>query len=131
MTELFNLKYCATCKTSKTIDNFHKSAFSCKDCANKRSRLWHSVRGNLDKRNKKTVERHKDKKKWAIDYKGGICVDCKQSFPTCVFDFHHLDESTKNENPSYFIRLSKERAMEELDKCVLLCSNCHRIRHFT
>jgi len=60
---------------------------------------------------------------------GGKCHDCGNSFPDFVYDFHHLDMETKEHNPSYFIKMNPKRAKEELKKCIMLCSNCHRIRH--
>lgn len=130
MKALIDARFCSGCGETKAPTEFHKKAHYCKVCANARSKVWHSVRENLDKRNAKTKERHKDKKQWAIDYMGGKCADCGQSFPNCCYDFHHLDMSNKSENPSYFIRLKRERAIEELMKCVMLCANCHRVRHF-
>lgn len=74
--------------------------------------------------------------RWAmkkIEYvskKGWICHDCglKDAHPV-EYDFHHLDP-TKKEGVFTKIRLwSKERADKEIDKCILLCSGCHRKRH--
>ncbi|MEE8597958.1 MAG: hypothetical protein V3S69_00270 [Dehalococcoidales bacterium] len=53
---------------------------------------------------------------------------CAGVFDRCVYDFHHVGK--KDMNPSQALSLSWERAKEELKKCVLLCSNCHRLRHF-
>ncbi len=73
------------------------------------------------------------KKKNAIQYKGGKCVDCNllatdQNY--VVFDFHHMDPSKKEFNWGK-LRLRKQSVItKELDKCICLCSNCHRLRHF-
>lgn len=74
--------------------------------------------------NKKNRER-KDK---AIDLLGGACHDCSGVFHRCVYDFHHLYD--KDMNPSRAINGSWENAQKELKKCILLCANCHRLRHF-
>lgn len=66
----------------------------------------------------------------AIAYKGSQCQECKQVHEPYVFDFHHIDPNVKefgignNGN----IR-SWERVKIELDKCILLCANCHREEH--
>ena len=74
------------------------------------------------------VQRLRDYKLRAVEYKGGQCEDCKGKFPACAYDFHHLDPSQKD----FMIgRGGKDwgPVKTELDKCVLLCANCHRIRH--
>jgi len=59
----------------------------------------------------------------------GSCHDCGNTFPLCVYDFHHLDPSKKDVNPSKAIGHSNARMLEELKHCIMLCANCHRIRH--
>lgn len=57
------------------------------------------------------------------------CSDCKATYPYYVMDFDHL------ENKEYLIaRLindNKKSALEkEMEKCQIVCANCHRIRTF-
>jgi len=47
----------------------------------------------------------------------------------CVYDFHHLDPLTKDKNFDTIKSKSWEKVKEEIDKCQLLCSNCHRLAH--
>lgn len=75
-------------------------------------------------RNKK-----RERKLEAISYLGGVCKDCNIKHHQAVFEFHHLDPKTKDRDPSKVLGLSWKRIVEELDKCVLLCANCHRLRH--
>lgn len=67
----------------------------------------------------------------AIEYKGGKCSVCGGVFPPCVYDFHHMDPKEKEYNPSVSFERKWETAKKELDKCILVCSNCHRIIHHT
>jgi len=63
-----------------------------------------------------------------IDAMGGCCSMCQQMYPPEVYDFHHLGD--KVEAPSNIIgNGSVEAIANELEKCVLLCANCHRITH--
>ena len=72
--------------------------------------------------------RHRLKRK-CVDYLGNRCTDCKVSYNNdAVYDFHHLDPAIKDFSIGSKIR-SWEILKKELDKCVLLCSNCHRVRH--
>ena len=73
-------------------------------------------------------QRSIDQKTAAVNYKGGRCVDCDGVFPICAYDFHHLDPSTKDFEIGKR-HMDLDRLKPELDKCVLLCANCHRIRH--
>lgn len=128
------LKTCCTCKQVKSIEEFHKGAFSCKPCAISRAKIAREKRRQdpeyVKQFNAKTVARLQEHKQKAVDYKGNKCFDCGQSFPNCVYDFHHINPNTKDMNPSDIVRLGFEKAKTELDKCVMLCANCHRLRHF-
>jgi len=75
-------------------------------------------------------ERKQKLKLKAIEYKGGCCQDCGGVFHPAVYDFHHLDPTIKDYNPSASLDRNWDRAKEELDKCILLCANCHRKLHF-
>lgn len=63
----------------------------------------------------------------AVEYKGGKCVMCGYSEHVGVLDFHHLDPSQKEFSigAKGYTR-SWERLRVELDKCILVCANCHR-----
>jgi len=65
----------------------------------------------------------------AIEYLGGQCNDCTGKYLPAVYDFHHLDPKTKDSTMARIMGRSWENLITELDKCVLLCANCHRVRH--
>jgi hypothetical protein len=69
--------------------------------------------------------RHRKFKIWAVEYKGRKCFCCGYSKCMRSLDFHHLDPNTKEFEITNMYNRSKENAMKELDKCVLLCKNCH------
>ena len=75
---------------------------------------------------KSVIRTQKRKKIQAVEHFGGECVIC--GYKKCVnsLGFHHIDESTKAQSPTYVIlHWSWERAIKELEKCILVCSNCH------
>lgn len=80
-------------------------------------------------RNRDNRRRWKRKQEM-VDLLGGVCVDCNLQHPLPCYDFHHLDPSTKEFDPCSRLTWKREQLVEELKKCVLLCANCHRIRHF-
>lgn len=72
----------------------------------------------------------KRKKQKVVNLFGGCCSICGYNKCLDALEFHHLNKYDKKESPAYIImRWSFERAKEELDKCILLCSNCHREIH--
>lgn len=75
------------------------------------------------------MERWIKQKEKAIVFKGGCCNDCKQQFPRELYDFHHLDPLEKEFNWVKLRLKSWDKITKELEKTVLLCANCHRLRH--
>lgn len=79
---------------------------------------------------------HKEAQKAAIRFKkdslvrarGGKCLDCGGTFPSCCFHFDHRNPMEK----SFHISMSiPDVALEEeLKKCDMVCANCHAIRSF-
>ncbi|MFA7101303.1 MAG: hypothetical protein WC196_06190 [Bacilli bacterium] len=66
--------------------------------------------------------------------KGAKCLKCGIEYNginSCIFDFHHRNPEEKdfNLNLNFLNRYGKKRILEEVDKCDLLCSNCHRLEH--
>jgi hypothetical protein len=56
------------------------------------------------------------------------CKICGYNKSHVALEWHHLDDD-KMDNPSDLIKISLKRYYEEIEKCVLLCSNCHREVH--
>ncbi|MFC2156233.1 hypothetical protein ACFLT9_00210 [Acidobacteriota bacterium] len=75
-------------------------------------------------------KRRKKVRQMAIEYKGGKCQICGYSRCSEALEFHHLDTSEKDFGISDkgYTR-SWSRIKEEIEKCILLCANCHREVH--
>jgi|19_taG_2_1085344.scaffolds.fasta_scaffold03914_7 hypothetical protein len=75
-------------------------------------------------------ERRKFLKLKAIEYKGGCCKECGYCKNNASLDFHHLRD--KEYAVGNLIRKVPkwDKLKEELDKCILLCANCHRELHY-
>jgi 5-methylcytosine-specific restriction endonuclease McrA len=145
------LLQCPKCLEHKLFNEYYankhrktgRSSY-CKLCERKRIREYHSTpRGqlvvkksanNFRKNNPEKIanwvmERRYKNKKEIVQYMGNKCTDCLGVFPLCVYDFHHIDPNTKEKPPAAVLTSSIKTIKKELDKCILLCSNCHRIRH--
>lgn len=61
---------------------------------------------------------------------GQPCLDCKETFPHYMMDYDHV-RGTKKGNIEVLARTSTiEDVLEEIAKCDLICSNCHRHRTY-
>ena len=70
----------------------------------------------------------------AANYKNNVCEICGIKRNTIddleIFDFHHKDKSNKSFELSDNIESKNwDIVKQELDKCVMLCANCHRKQH--
>ena len=75
------------------------------------------------------MRRWTNRKIQAITYKGGQCADCGYANNYCALDFHHTDPTKKVYDWNKLRLRTLKVINEELDKCVLLCRNCHAERH--
>lgn len=79
---------------------------------------------------KAVAKRRKKILEMAIEYKGGKCILC--GYNKCIQSlyFHHVGNSKKDFGISDrgYTR-SWERVKQEIDKCILVCANCHRELH--
>jgi len=113
------MKICPRCKEEKKSDYFYKrrnkegSSVYCKFCTNEQ-----------------TIERQRKFKRSCIEYKGGKCESCGYDKYDGALEFHHKDPGKKDFTIAN-ARLTSfsEKVKEELDKCSILCSNCHREEH--
>lgn len=76
------------------------------------------------------IERRRLVKEKAIKYLGGCCKICGYNKCAGALDFHHTDSREKDSNYTAFKTIFNKRLTDELDKCILLCANCHRELHY-
>ena len=98
--------------------------------SNHREYILKYAKANRTKINKQSVDRQRKRKQEAVALLGGKCNDCQHEYPLSCYDFHHIDPTQKDVNPSVVLSRKYETFLTEINKCVLLCANCHRIRHF-
>lgn len=129
--ETKNLKFCSTkCRKEFVKKNIKKEEKKCVTC------------GKLISKNRKSIyckeceEKHFLNKNYkriiklkAIEYKGGKCAICGYKHTLFALTFHHVNPKNKKFNISNFSKIDKRMKWEtikmELDKCILICNNCH------
>jgi len=72
--------------------------------------------------------RYKIKKKY-VNIKGGKCERCGYDKNIGALHFHHLKDKRHNLDSRGMLLLEEQVILEELEKCVLLCANCHHEEH--
>lgn len=87
------------------------------------------TKAEKQKFNQYCMNRWKKIKLLAIEYKGGKCSCCGYNDYIGALEFHHKDPTQKEVSWDKLRLRSWDKIKEELDKCVLLCSNCHREEH--
>lgn len=115
------MKSCTQCLEVKSLCSFYfkgkkdnnRLMAECKVCFNLRS-----------------MKRYEERAKFIISLKGGCCLLCGYDKCIAALEFHHVDPTQKEFQISKRWSMSDDRIKEEIDKCVLLCSNCHRETHF-
>jgi phage FluMu gp28-like protein len=88
------------------------------------------------KKNKKEVirkinVRKKAHKDWFAEFKSTLsCTVCGEDRPATL-DFHHVTSVNTNKKVHKLVSdgHTRIRIQKEIEKCVVLCSNCHRIHH--
>ena len=79
---------------------------------------------------KYVIERRRKIRLKAIAHLGGKCMNCGYSKYPEVLEFHHKNPTNKLFNVSKKGHCrSWERVSKEIEKCLLLCANCHRELH--
>lgn len=125
------IKICSDCKDSKELKCFpydksrNRYLSVCKSCTAKRIEKY---RQNHKEKWKEQSKNHSLKRKNIIDeWKLQGCIKCREE-RIYVIDAHHLNDLTKSFSIGTTIRGWKV-TKKELEKCVPLCSNCHREFH--
>lgn len=128
------MKICTNCDQELSEDNFNKRkksadglASRCKQCHATYNRGWYAkVRETrlpqiLDRR-RKLLERNSELKS------SMGCKVCGERAAPCL-EWHHLDPTIKEGEPTILATSSWNKFLEEIKKCVVLCSNCHKKLH--
>ncbi len=124
---------CRECEKDKSDNEFFipKSGYSnhrCKECESIRKQKYYQ--NNKDPYKERSKSSALKFKQFIEEYKSTrSCIKCGESDPCCL-DFHHINpDDKKYKLPSLKRGYSIKTILNEISKCKILCSNCHRKLH--
>ncbi len=129
-------KTCSVCGKEKLLTEFHERKLSkdgrqsiCRDCRK-------DVHRKHYKANKKKYAMQTKKNRYRLrecinKIKDVPCTDCGNEYPPYVMDFDHVsDDKVDCISRMVNTAMGKATILREIDKCEVVCSNCHRIRTY-
>lgn len=137
-------KICSKCNLEKKKSEFSMDRSKkdgrfiwCKDCKYEHNQKTKTSRNLKQKEYNQAnkiqielarLERRSARLEYIWNLKKSPCADCGQTFHPFVMDFDHTDRSLKSRDVSQINRL--DEIAEEVKKCEVVCSNCHRLRTY-
>jgi len=137
-------KYCPKCNLNKALSEFYQRKIGsrsgeyygkCKDCMKKRGINYYHANHErqlglalIRRRRARVLKRN-----YLDDVKANIpCQDCGLVFPPYCMDYDHRDRNDKISSIGSMTgrNWTLKRIQAEIDKCDLVCANCHRIRTY-
>ena len=92
---------------------------------------WHYR--NVERNTERSLRRRDRHRMWAnrLQRQRGGCSRCKETDPACL-DFHHVETDEKVMSVAKMISYGygKDSLKREIEKCTVLCANCHRKEHY-
>lgn len=121
-------KVCLKCKEEKDISEFgkryDKTQPLCRTCNAERSAAYYAA--NREKHKKEATERNARQQAKYMKWKQTLsCQSCSEDYGPCMA-FHHVDPALKEFEISTGLgRYGVNKLLDEIRKCVVVCSNCH------
>jgi len=131
------MKKCPKCQIEKKLDQFNKNgnklASWCKECVKLNCKL--DYENHKEIRKEKFIKQNRKKTEFLASLKKDkFCEKCGYNKCYVALDYHHIDPSKKKFKISESNRTigveSLKILYEEIEKCLILCANCHREFHF-
>lgn len=110
------MRICLTCKIGKPEEEYYvypdRTLATCRDCWNARHMTKYAIR----------IE-------WMWSLKEAPCTDCNIQYPPPAMEWDHV-RGVKFMAVSAMTMYSEKRILAEIEKCDLVCANCHNMRTY-
>lgn len=140
-------KTCTKCLKALPLSDFSlhngKPRHACKNCASEAYRVWlNKNKARRSEQNKEWCKNNKDRvifhanktRKSRMDFLWGKksvpCADCGIKYHPWVMHFDHRNPQLKVFNVGHGVTKSMERLVSEINKCDVVCANCHSERTY-
>lgn len=129
-------KICALCGTTKNLEEFNfkrkvKKQPYCRACQSNKSKAFYNnnQQKSITRTRANRFKNFKAVENLILDLKSKPCLDCGGTFAAVSMDFDHV-RGVKVLSISYMARFgySVANIIKEMDKCEVVCANCHRVR---
>lgn len=129
------MKNCYKCGIDKEESEFSvnenkkdKLNSECQECQKQYFKEYYQ---NNKEKHKKAVSKNVDHRRIKVaKYKMERgCSNCGFCEHPAALEFHHVDKNNKDFQISQNTHLPWELLLKEIEKCQVLCSNCHAIEH--
>lgn len=128
-------KRCSTCKEYLPVEHFHANKAKkdglnncCKNCQREISRNHYNAnKQNYFDRNREVRRQNKIK---LLEMRKNPCADCGQTFHPYVMEFDHRQPELKEFSLGRASFGNFNKIKKELEKCDLVCANCHKLRTY-
>lgn len=138
------MKKCSKCGFIKKSNDFYRRKTGlrsgeyyekCKDCYKIRGRNYYHLNKDrqLELAKKRKQKYIKERIEFLKNIKNKACYDCGIKYPALVMDFDHRGDQKKISSVSNLVfgKMSKfDTIQQEIEKCDLVCANCHRQRTY-
>ena len=130
------MKQCNVCKEIKSLDLFsfrnkQKGQYQskCRECYNSYNKTYYNSGENQKQKDRVRAYKKDLRVRYQAWKSTQQCSVCGENAVECL-DLHHIDPSTKEgELSSLTVFGSWDKILKEINKCTVLCANCHRKVH--
>lgn len=133
------MKTCTLCKQEKSLAEFNRNKQRsdglqnvCRDCNRSRSRKYYAENKERHRaviKKKKTEYKELLYKELWSHFLANPCIDCGEQDPR-VLEFDHVRGKERNISTMMASVCSWEKILVEIEKCEVVCANCHRKRTY-